>query len=97
MHRPLGKRSLKLRHTERQHGRTCGAIDEASISSKAIDKHVIVNSRDKNAIIARFRDKMKFFIFMTNVMICHLLRYVIICHDIPMDNSQTVLSVFQYS
>ena len=63
--------------TMHQCGRTCGAIDEASTSSKAIDKHVIVNSRDKNAVTARFRDKMKFFIFMTK---CHdLSLYIMIC------------------
>ena len=28
-------------------GRTCGVIDEARTSSKAIDKHVINNSREK--------------------------------------------------
>ena len=36
---------------------TCGAIDEPRKSSKAIDERVIINFRDKNVIIARFRDK----------------------------------------
>ena len=38
-------------------GRTCGAIEEASRSSKAINEHVIINFCDKNAVIARLRDK----------------------------------------
>ena len=37
-----------------QGGITCGAIDEPRKSSKAIDKRVIINFRDKNVIIARF-------------------------------------------
>ena len=40
-----------------QGGTTCGTIDEASRSSKAINELVIINFRDKNAVIARFRDK----------------------------------------
>ena len=51
-----------------QGGITCGVIDEASRSSKAIEKHVIINFRDKNVEIACFRDKVMFFIFMTK---CH--------------------------
>ena len=38
-----------------QGGITCGAIDEPRKSSKAIDKRVIIDFRDKNAVIARFR------------------------------------------
>ena len=41
-----------------QGGITCGAIDEPRKSSKAIDERVIVNFRDKNVVIARFREKM---------------------------------------
>ena len=41
-----------------QGGITCGAIEEASISSKTIDKHVIIIFCDKNAIVSRSRDKM---------------------------------------
>ena len=40
-----------------QGGRTCGAIEEASRSSKAIDERVIINVGDKNAITVRFIDK----------------------------------------
>ena len=40
-----------------QGGITCGAIDEPRKSSKAIDERVIINFRDKNVVIARFRDK----------------------------------------
>ena len=40
-----------------QGGITCEAIDEPGKSSKAIDKRVIINFRDKNVVIARFRDK----------------------------------------
>ena len=38
-------------------GITCGAIEEASRSSKAINERVIINIRNKNVVIARFRDK----------------------------------------
>ena len=47
---------------ENQGGITCGAIDEPRKSSKAIDKHVIIDFRDKNAVIARFRDINEVFI-----------------------------------
>ena len=40
-----------------QGGITCGAIDEPRKSSKAIDERVIINFRDKNVVIARFRNK----------------------------------------
>ena len=40
-----------------QGGITCDAIDEPGKSSKAIDKRIIINFRDKNVVIARFRDK----------------------------------------
>ena len=40
-----------------QGGITCGAIDEPTKSSKAIDEHVIINFCDKNVAIARFCDK----------------------------------------
>ena len=46
-----------------QGGITCGAIDEPRKSSKAIDKRVIIDFRDKNVVIARFCDK--------NVVIAH--------------------------
>ena len=46
-----------------QGGITCGAINEASRSSKAIEKHVIMNFRDKNVVIVCFHDKIMFFYF----------------------------------
>ena len=36
-----------------QGGITCGAIEDPRKSSKAIDERVIINFRDKNAVIAR--------------------------------------------
>ena len=45
-----------------QVGINCGAIDEASRSLKAIDNSVIIDFRDKNAVIARFRDINEVFI-----------------------------------
>ena len=46
-----------LGKTTKQGGITCGAIDEPRKSSKAIDERVIINFRDKNVVIACFRDK----------------------------------------
>ena len=46
-----------------QGGITCGTIDEPRKSSKAIDERVIINFRDKNVVIARFRDKNGGFLF----------------------------------
>ena len=40
-----------------QGGITCGAIDEPKKSSKAIDKRVILDLRDKNVAISRFCDQ----------------------------------------
>ena len=48
--------------TVTQGGITCGAIDEPRKSSKAIDKRVIIDFRDKNVVIARFRDQNEVFI-----------------------------------
>merc|ERR1711873_229051 len=48
---------LDVFFTVPQCGITCGAIDEPRKSSKAIDKRVIINFRDKNVVNARFRDK----------------------------------------
>ena len=45
-----------------QGGITCEAIDEPGKSSKAIDKRVIINFRDKNVVIARFCDKNEVFV-----------------------------------
>ena len=46
-----------------QCGITCGAIDEPSRSSKAIDKSVIINFCDKNFILHIFATKMMFIYF----------------------------------
>ena len=46
-----------------QCGITCGAIDEPSGSSKANDKRIIINFRDKNAVVACFHDKIDVFYF----------------------------------
>ena len=61
-HKQLLK-TILLRPTSRQGGITCGAIDEPTKSSKAIDERVIINFRGKNVVIARFCDK--------NVVIAH--------------------------
>ena len=45
-----------------QGGITCEAIEEPRKSSKSIDKRVIINFCDKNAVIARFRDKNEAFV-----------------------------------
>ena len=46
----------KIELTRNDGGITCGAIEEASRSSKAINERVIINFRDKNATIVRFCD-----------------------------------------
>ena len=53
---------MKVKFSTDQGGITCGAIDEPRKSSKAIDKRVIIDFRDKNVVIARFRDKNEVFI-----------------------------------
>ena len=45
-----------------QGGIICGAIDEPRKSSKAIDMRVIIDFRDKNVVIAHFRDQNEVFI-----------------------------------
>ena len=41
----------------KQSGITCGAIEEASRSSNAINERVIIYFRDKNAVTLHFCDK----------------------------------------
>ena len=53
---------IKFSVTMSQGGITCGAIDELRKSSKAIDKRVIIDFRNKNVVIARFRDINEVFI-----------------------------------
>ena len=45
-----------------QGGITCEAIYEPRKSSKAIDKRVIINFRNKNVVMARFCDKNEVFV-----------------------------------
>ena len=59
--------SLKL--CQRQGGITCEAIDEPGKSSKAIDKRVLINFRDKNVVIAHFCNKND--VFFTSMTKCH--------------------------
>ena len=49
------KMTKEIHNADNQVGITCGAIEEASRSSKAINERVIMNFRDKNAGIVRFR------------------------------------------
>ena len=49
-------------HNKDQGGITCGAINEPRKSSKAINKRVIIDFRDKNAVIAPFPDINEVFI-----------------------------------
>ena len=65
-----------------QGGITCGAIEEASISSKTIDKHVIMNFCDKNAIITRFRDKRIFYLYDKTAIYYDMSWCVMICLDL---------------
>ena len=53
----LPRLSTKVVFGLSQGGITCGAIDEPWKSSKAIDESVIINFRNKNVVIAHFRDK----------------------------------------
>ena len=52
-----------------QGGITCEAIDEPRKPSKAIDKRVIINFRDKNVVIARFCDKNEVFALFIDIYI----------------------------
>ena len=54
----------KPKITAKQGGITCGANNEPRKSSKAIDKRVITNFRDKNVVSARFGDKNEAFILL---------------------------------
>ena len=45
-------------------------------SSKAIDKHVIIDFRDKNAVIARFCDINDVFISLTYIYTFYFLLYI---------------------
>ena len=66
-----------LVQTSEQGGITCGAIEEASRSSKAIDERVIVNFCDKKAVTERFRDNNDVFNFFTTK--CHDISWFVIC------------------
>ena len=60
----------------RQAGKTCGAIKEASKSSKANDERVIINFARKLPQLCVFATHMIFFYFYDK-MSC----YVMTCHD----------------
>ena len=65
-----------------QGGRTCGAIKEASRSSKVNDERAIINFCDKNAVIAHFSDKNGVFDYCDKMS-----WYVMIYHDATPKNS----------
>ena len=58
----LDKMGQKCRYLA-QGGITCGTIDEPRKSSKAIDERVIINFRDKNVVIVRFRVSIAIFFY----------------------------------
>ena len=67
-HAPKYRTHAKISiHTPKQGGITCGAIEEASKSSKTIDERVIINFRDKNVVIAHFRNKNDVFCFYDKI------------------------------
>ena len=61
-HRRYISLDLVYRICLRQGGITCGTIDEPRKSSKGIDERIIIDFRDKNVVIARFRDQNEVFI-----------------------------------
>ena len=63
---------LSYEYSTGQGGITCEAIDEPRKSSHAIDERVIINFRDKNVEIARFRDKNGVFIPFIYIYICSI-------------------------
>ena len=48
------KMTKEIHNADNQVGISCGAIEEASRSLKAINEKVIVNFRNKNVVFARF-------------------------------------------
>ena len=50
-------------YIRRQGGTTCGAIGEARRSLKSIDKRIVMNFCDENAVITRFHDSNVFLLF----------------------------------
>ena len=59
-----------------QGGITCEAIDEPRKSSKAIDKRVIINFRDKNVVIAPFCDKNKVFVLFIDIYVLVYISFI---------------------
>ena len=53
----LSARLISSQISPNQGGITCGTIDEPRKSSKGIDERIIIDFRDKNVVIACFRDK----------------------------------------
>ena len=80
------------RKTIRRGGRTCGAIAEASRSSKAIDNRVIIKFCDENAVIASFRDKNDFVYCMTKMPWYVMIFFSLISHYV-LSNSHYFLSI----
>ena len=63
-------------NTSLKGGITCEAIDEPRKSSYAIDERVILNFRDKNVVIARFRNKNGFFILFIYICMYFLMAFL---------------------
>ena len=72
------KRNFTLGVSRKQGGLTCEAIDEPRKSSKAIDKRVIINFRDKNVVIARFCDKNEVFVLFIDIYILVYISFIYI-------------------
>ena len=61
-----------------QGGITCGAIDEPKKSSKAIDKRVIINFRNKNVVVACFCDKNEVFVLFIDIYVLVYISFIYI-------------------
>ena len=80
------------KNTLDQGGITCGAIDEASASSKAMSARNRKLSRQKCCSCKLLRQNWYFYLFDKNVMICqdmswyiswYVMIYIMIYHDMP--------------
>ena len=70
---------LKINSTRlnvNQGGITCGAIDEPRKSSEAIDKREIIDFRDKNVVIVRFRDQNEVLFYIYYIYIYTIYIYI---------------------
>ena len=75
----LSKISYKEHHCQDQGGITCEAVDEPRKSSKAINKHVIINFHDKNVLIALFCDKNEVFVLFIDINIYINIYFIYFC------------------